>query len=103
MLLALIKSLTTALPANGAAAPLDGGESEDDTKRWAELKKLLRGGNEALAKQAFAFILGQLRDRRPRVRLRALLLLDRLVTRSGTVRAELAKHIRVRVRITVST
>lgn len=72
------------------------GESEDDKKRWTELKMLLRGGNDALAKQAFAFLLGQLRDRRPRVRLRALLLLDRLVMRSGTVRAELAIHIRVR-------
>jgi len=48
----------------------DAVETDEDKDKacWAELKKMLRGGDETLAKQAFGFLIGQLRDRRPEVR-----------------------------------
>lgn len=136
----LIKKATsvrrqTAPRATIAEGKGDDTETDQDKACWAELKKLLRGGDEALARQAFGFLLGQLRDRRPEVRLhericysyvvytmiqvvqnllhgrssrlsqtlqvrkRALLVLDRLVTRSVTVRTELARNIRVSLHV----
>lgn len=48
----------------------DAAETEEDKDKacWTELKKMLRGGDETLARQAFGFLMGQLRDRRPEVR-----------------------------------
>ena len=74
-LLVLIKKATSirrrpapkAVDVDGKGDPVETDEDKDKAC-WTELKKMLRGGDETLARQAFGFLVGQLRDRRPEVR-----------------------------------
>lgn len=109
-LLALIKKATSirrrskSVGADGKRESAEMDEDEDNDKAyWTELKKMLRGGDEMLARQAFGFVVAQLRDRHSEVRKRALLLLGRLVKRSATLRTELARNIRNVLDLTVGS
>ena len=87
-LLLLIKKATSvrrraAPKAVDAERKGDATETDEDKDKacWTELKKMLRGGDETLARQAFGFLVGQLRDRRPEVR-RACVLCAGMITLS---------------------
>lgn len=74
-LLALIKKATSirrrskSVGADGKRESAEMDEDEDNDKAyWTELKKMLRGGDEMLARQAFGFVVAQLRDRHSEVR-----------------------------------
>ncbi len=76
-LLVLIKKATSirrrttpkAVGAEGKREAAEVDEDEDKDKAcWTELKKMLRGGDEMLARQAFGFLVAQLRDRHSEVR-----------------------------------
>jgi hypothetical protein len=87
-LLLLIKKTTSvrrraAPKAVDAEGKGDAAETEEEDKAcWTELKKMLRGGDETLARQAFGFLVGQLRDRRAEVR-RACILCACMIRLSG--------------------
>jgi hypothetical protein len=93
---AIRRACTVAAPPSGEDDEEEEEEEADvDPACWAALKQMLRGGTEEVAAHAFTLLLGQLRDRRVGVRLRALALLDRLVQRSAAVRKQALDHLRV--------